>query len=867
MAQNPLLIFTPPKKIKKRDDLTPNRASVQFPSLDIQAGRVFPKVERLERKFAEYIELAESPDGFLPEKVLVLEVVGEIHNLAAALARVAGFEYLSSALLENAFESEDYFTLNNGTRKPVAKNAYLTMSDQAGLSHLLALWRRYQQTGAVARGYGPLKYVFNQLTDIRFWDTRDRLEATFILDDWQVRVEDAAAGYDDSVPFEIELWYRSSPGAQAQAESKIRGAIARAGGDIVGGCIYRGISYHALIGHLPVSKVQEVLEQGVDVLDLMRCDEVMFFRPLGQCATPVIGEDADVEEEALHFDPQSLPDPYASPTVAILDGLPLENHQALQGRLDIDDPDDFESLYTSASHQSHGTSMASLIVHGDLTARVDPPLSRRVHVRPIMIPGPESFDGTVREQIPPQYLPADLIHRAVVRMKKGENGQPPTAPDVSVINLSVGDPYRMYDAQMSPWARMLDWLSVEYQVLFVVSAGNSGLPLTLDNVAGDDFAGLSPADVEKHALKAIAAQRQLRRLLSPAESINALTVGASHHDGFTGNLPARQVDVFTTTGMFSPINTVALGRKKSVKPEIHMPGGRQTYVNRTVRAHEPVKLTVSQTPRFGPGLKAAMPGMEGVLNQYGFTAGTSNAAALATRRLALLHDTLKEMKELGYQDALSKAPDALILKAMMVHGAEHNSESRALISRHLDTNASRTFKSDLNQYLGFGRVNENRIHFCEDNQATLIYSNEIEAESAQDYFLPLPPSLAAKTINRRLIVTVAWFSPVNHGHKDYRAAQLWASPAYGTIDLDEIDYYSSHLKNGTVFHDVRKGNRASAFTQGDKLAIRINCFGRAGIQKLKVPYVVIATLDTPGIALPIYQEVREELRISTLQNA
>lgn len=245
----------------------------------------------------------------------------------------------------------------------------------------------------------------------------------------------------------------------------------------------------------------------------------------------------------------------------------------------------------------------------------------------------------------------------------------------------------------------------------------------------------------------------------------------------------------------------------------------------------------------------------------------TSKAALATRRLAMLHETLQEMKELGYGEALSKAPDALILKAMIIHGAEQNVLSKQLISRHLDVNGSRTFKSDLNQYLGFGRVNESRIHFCHDNQATLLYTNVIEDEKAQDFFLPLPPSLAARTINRRLIVTVAWFSPVNHGHKDYRGAQLWASPPLGAIDLDELDNYPSHLKNGTVYHEVRRGNRASAFTKGDQLAIRINCYGRAGIRKLRIPYVVIVTLDTPGVELPIYEEVRAALEIATQQNA
>ncbi|WP_227627319.1 hypothetical protein [Klebsiella michiganensis] len=137
--------------------------------------------------------------------MLVLEVAGEIQGVANALARVKGFEYLSSTLLEKSFDSEDYYTLSNNRHIPTSKNAYLTMSNQAGLSRLLALWREYQRTRTVARGYGALKDVFNRLIDIRFWDTRDRLEATSVMENWQALVEDALAGYDTPVPFEIEL--------------------------------------------------------------------------------------------------------------------------------------------------------------------------------------------------------------------------------------------------------------------------------------------------------------------------------------------------------------------------------------------------------------------------------------------------------------------------------------------------------------------------------------------------------------------------------------------------------------------------------------------------------------------------------------
>ena len=178
---------------------------------------------------------------------------------------------------------------------------------------------------------------------------------------------------------------------------------------------------------------------------------------------------------------------------------------------------------------------------------------------------------------------------------------------------------------------------------------------------------------------------------------------------------------------------------------------------------------------------------------------------------------------------------------------------------------NRTFKSELNQYLGFGVVNESRIHACQNNQATLIYTGVIRDGAAHEYRLPLPPCLAAETVNRRLIVTVAWFSPVNHGHQDYRGAQLWATPAHKVINADNGDYYHHHLKNGTIFHEVRKGDKAASFTEGDFLAIQVHCNGRAGYEGIDVPYALVVTLDTPGSDLPIYEEVKLGLNIEVEQ--
>ena len=44
--------------------------------------------------------------------------------------------------------------------------------------------------------------------------------------------------------------------------------------------------------------------------------------------------------------------------------------------------------------------------------------------------------------------------------------------DVVVISLSLGDLKRPYAGRIGPWARLMDWLSFRYRVLFLISAGN-----------------------------------------------------------------------------------------------------------------------------------------------------------------------------------------------------------------------------------------------------------------------------------------------------------------------------------------------------------------------------------------------------------
>ena len=112
---------------------------------------------------------------------------------------------------------------------------------------------------------------------------------------------------------------------------------------------------------------------------------------------------------------------------------------------------------------------------------------------------------------------------------------------------------------MSSLARLLDWLAFKYNVLFIVSAGNRLQDIQLD-VPQDDLMNLSEQDRLKAVVKAIAADTRHRRLLSPAETINGITVGADHVDASTPVANPDLIDPFQLATGFDLFHFRGVGK-------------------------------------------------------------------------------------------------------------------------------------------------------------------------------------------------------------------------------------------------------------------------------------------------------------------
>ena len=572
---------------------------------------------------AERIRVETAVGSEEPELVVVIEVAQSVDAFLDRVESIEGLEFL----FEDADErlpDDDFHLL----RKPkgadeygrtesssLASTVYFVFTDAAAVRELLSMWARFKEDRSL-RLPRPWKNVFTQqVEDVRAWGPQDRL-----MQSLDAAVEAAELERIERISVEVELWYRGDPEARDDARRRVRDQTEACGGTVVNECVIEGIDYHALLVELPVGEVKSFYSE--DPGGLVSAKQVMHLHRSTQ--TSVRRLDAVGESPAVTTD---APPPTGSPRIALLDGLPMSNHDLLSGRLIVDDPDEREGIYP-AQHRLHGTAMASVIIHGDLSAARDA-LRRPLYVRSIL-EAPDRDDDP--ERYPTTELICDVVYRAIVRMCEGEGDSPPVAASVKLVNLSIGDPDRHLERRVSPLARLLDYLADRYDLLFVVSAGNHPQPISYKPQTGDLSTDLR---------QAVVGDLNDRRILSPAESINSLTVGALNSD--------RSDAVVTAANRVEPAeirspalySAVGRGFARSVKPEVFAPGGRQIYregfdEDQPVRELRPVENVVK-----GPGILVAQPGAAGSTVSAHYWRGTSPATAHVTRFASDVLDRLE----------------------------------------------------------------------------------------------------------------------------------------------------------------------------------------------------------------------------------
>lgn len=772
--------------------------------------------------------LRADPTALAPERLLVFEVKGNIGAFSRAINNVPGLELIDEDELPG---DED--------QAPVA---YLLLPDLLALRQIESLWRTWVAGRELPLGFTAWRDVFACLRDLRVWGPMDRVQrfdADILADEIDGRDE------HERIPLEIELVFRANREAGGAAEGALAFAIDIIGGEVLSRVRLEDIAYHAVLATLPVAAVRSIIERSPGSLAWV--EAIMYIRPQS-VATEIDATD----HVALQLAPPGAP-AVADPILAVFDGVPVTGHPLLQPHIILEDLFDLEQSALVA-HRVHGSAMASLVVHGDRN-KPEPALPRQIYCIPVL--------GN-NDRFPTDRLIIDLVYQAVLRMRDGAE---PSAPHVIIVNISLGNVRRPFHGQQSPWARLLDRLAFRFGILFVVSAGNITsqfpVPSFASRIAFEDAAADQRAQGIIGALGNVIADR---RLLSPSETVNGLTIGARNLDWVSDadRLLARaNINPFMALDTTNPSSALGSGFGGSVKPDILMPGGREHL---RVVATDDIIEVAPVGPNRSAGLKVAGPPTLGFENSETYTSGTSAATALASRTAHRIHDALEQAYGNDFL-LLTNVQRAVLIKALLVHPARWPIVTAGLLKQLLGPfgrGQAPKQKDNIRRFLGYGGYDAEDAIACAADRATFWCVGALGRESSVDVLVPIPAAFGGQARPHSFSATLAWFTPVVPGRKSYRAVRMKILDPVDVADLGvsaaSLQPDHNQTNRGTVFTRIWSG--AQAAVVGDEMSLRLRIQREpdpaSPIDEL-VPFGLAVTIAMPG-EVRLYDQVRDRVQ-------
>jgi hypothetical protein len=760
--------------------------------------------------------------------LIVFEVKGSVQNFIRAASRIQGLEFIGEEELEPEDDAE-----------PVL---YLLVPNAEGLRQIISLWARWLRDEALPRGFAPWRELFTLLSDLRPWGPQDRVSAS---DAEFIDEELRRSGAMGRIRLELELVFRRAEAVAAAVEGDLEREVKSRGGAIISRSRIPEIAFHALLVDVPATEVTRILEHRPE--SLASAEPIMFIRAQSLVTRVEISDFSDVVPA------EPVPE-LGQPILALLDGVPVAQHPLIADRLIVDDLFDLEPI-TDVAHRFHGTAMASIVVRGDRN-REETTLPRRVLVTPVL-----SGDG---EEFPTDRLIVDVVYQSILHLRAGPE---PIAPSILIANVSLGNRRKPFDRHISAWARLLDRMAMQFGILFVVSAGNHDAVLTVGDFNGR--AEFEDADDDARSRAVVGALGSVvgyRRLLSPAETVNGLTIGALHQDSVPEahqRVAAAVVDPFPTLSFPNCSSALGPGAQNSIKPDVLFNGSRERVI--VVRTGDGIDIRASQ-PNRAAGIKVAAPGPHG--NAEGYTGGTSAAAALASRTAHRIHDALEAAYGMRFLQ-LTEVSRAVLLKALLVHPAAWPPDGAELIREVLGPAAAREHvrqRDNIRRFFGYGAVDPEDAVACAADRATFWAVGELGPEELRHVDVPLPVCMTGQARVHSMTATLAWFTPVTPGQQAYRTVRLRLldpSEQLAPLRVETVRLQpdSNQSTRGTVIHRRWEGDRAPAIARDAVTMLSVQREVDKGSRvDAPVPYGLAVTVTMPG-ENRIYDEVLTRVEV------
>jgi len=201
---------------------------------------------------------------------------------------------------------------------------------------------------------------------------------------------------------------------------------------------------------------------------------------------------------------------------------------------------------------------------------------------------------------------------------------------------------------------------------------------------------------------------------------------------------------------------------------------------------------------------------------------------------------------------ITRRQRAAAIKALLVHGT---SEFTDLAGAAIP----------LERAVGNGVLLRDFSSGCASNEAVLLFLGQIGAAQEQELTIPLPDGLGVRE-TKRIDASLAWLSPINWRHRQYRRAALsFVSPSGAIPALGKtVGLSADAAKSGatTVQHQSWETLKAFAEGQGSTINVRVKCFEQAGgLLDEAIDYAAVVSIwVAPTIGIDVYAQVRDQVR-------
>ncbi len=456
--------------------------------------------------------------------------------------------------------------------------------------------------------------------------------------------------------------------------------------------------------------------------------------------------------------------------------------------------------YVAKDYQnhSHATFIASTIQYGNKLNGIAAPVTQRFQfVDIIAIPNSN-----------PKLGPTDTIGEEDL-MEILEEVMEKYSASTKIWNLSLGIESKVCNGSMSDLGIFLDYIQDKYQVQLFVSSGNLNQPPFREWPPQDDIGDRD-------------------RIISPADSVRAITVGAVALYDSDDSIVKRDEP--------APFSRRGPGANYIVKPDVVDYGGN-------ISRH------------FGSlGI-----GMKG-LDNYGNIIegiGTSYSTPRVVQKFASVYDAMVER-------------DVLLAKAMIIHSARMNFRDS------LEQNPNNI------KYYGFGMpaVDVQDILQCSQDEITLVFRQKIAQGTHLEMFnFPYPKSLIHDGKCFGEIGMTLAYNPVldDRYGREYCRTNIDASFGMyhisksgklefkGCVPLEttwDEKFEQSRVENGFKWSPIKSYYRKISdrgINAGESWKIRIDMTPRNGLVVPAQEFVLIITIKDPK-GHDIYSEVVNGLR-------